>query len=331
VGFETPPITNLSCEDITDEWCEIEMWITLGSMYLGSLFYAIMISNISSIIFSMNFAARQYQEKSQQLNEYMRSKNLPAQLREKVRDYYALRYSEGKIFNEDAVMTDLSPALRREIMIFASRELFLKVPFFRDSGNGFISSLATSLQAVVTFQNDLILEEGTTGDSMYFISSGKVQIFVEEFFEDQSIEEFDELGNVISSRRGSTRSVGTLSADKTHNRVIPITTISQGCFFGEVALLLPVRRTASARAQTIAFLHTLTREALLSSLKDFPEIYQRLKEIATSRVKRITRRIKAGLQETHARDILLDRDIQDIQAAGLSKQSQIDRARGYRN
>lgn len=327
IGFETPPITNLNCSDLDDSWCAVEMWITLGSMYLGSVFYAIMISNISSIIFSMNMASRLYQEKTQQLNEYMRSKRLPPPLRDRVRDYFALRYSEGKIFNEEAIMKDLSPSLRRDIMIFTSRELFLKVPFFRDcTGNGFISSLATSLTPMVAFQDDIIIEEGTTGDSMFFISSGKILIYVEEFTkEDTPIPNSNSSSKRVPKPRGNS---STVSEDDSWlaPKLVPIASISAGSFFGEVSLVLPVRRTASAKATAVSILYMLDRDALLTALKDFPDIFSRLRDIATSRVRRVTKKLRARATQTasgHHRKttrLSLERDLQDVEAVALNKQ-----------
>jgi hypothetical protein len=83
--------------------------------------------------------------------------------------------------------------------------------------------------------------------------------------------------------------------------------------------MLPVRRTASVKAQTVTMLHVLDRERLLASLKDFPEIHQRLQEIATSRVKRITRRLNAGSAGETTSNFVLDRDLQDMAAGSLNK------------
>ncbi len=338
VGYETPPITNLSCTELNDAWCTVEMWVTLVCMYLGSVFYAIMISSISSIIFSMNFASRLYNEKSQQLNEYMRNKRLPPNLRTKVREYYALRYTEGKIFNEEAIMKDLSPALQKEIKIYTSRELFLKVPFFRESGSGFISSLAVCLVQMVAFENDILIEEGTTGDNMFFVSKGEVEIFVEDVLDVEaakagsSFRERVETKLALSPSKStvSTSFQGSLPTNTGENDVANrrrgstvIASVTEGCFFGEVALLLPVRRTASARSTTVSILYVLTKENLVNSLSDFPEIADRLQLIAESRVQRVTKLLKEVASRkvagTKAKFVLKksDIDLQDAQAQAL--------------
>lgn len=51
IGFETPPFTNVSCDALTD-WCTLEYWITLGCLYLGAIFYSLLISSVSSILHS---------------------------------------------------------------------------------------------------------------------------------------------------------------------------------------------------------------------------------------------------------------------------------------
>ena len=122
IGFETPPFTNVSCLT-TSKWCTIETWVTLLCLYIGTVFYALLISNTSTIIMQLNQAKRQFEEKLQAVNEYMRDKKLPSGLREKVRDYYHIQYSEGKIFDETGILAELAPSLRSEILRYAqSRE-----------------------------------------------------------------------------------------------------------------------------------------------------------------------------------------------------------------
>jgi len=293
VGYDVAPITNLGCTDLNDDWCAVEMWVTLASMYMGSIFYAIMISNISSIIFSMNYASRLFAEKSQQLNEYMKNKHLPGELRDKVRDYYSLRYADGKVFDENEIMKDLSPALQRQILIYNSKELFMKVPFFRNSGNGFNSSLASKLSPMLAFEMDVVIEQGTTGESMFFVFEGSVNIFVE----------------------------GLNGAPDTH-----IATVGEGCFFGEVSLLLPVRRTANVVAATTTTLHVLSKNALLASLIDFPDMETRLGDIAKIRLSKLTKRVKSNRDSKL--DGTLDKDYQDMRAValkGTNKVMQIQR------
>ena len=65
----------------------------------------------------------------------------------------------------------------------------------------------------------------------------------------------------------------------------PTRTHSQ--YFGEVSLLLGVRRTASARTKTQCMLYKISRERLLDVLQDFPEMAERMRKTAEGRVRRL--------------------------------------------
>jgi len=75
----------------TSASCVTESWIQLIELYMGNLYYAALISTISSIVLSMDMAGRMYEEKLQQINEYMRNKKLPPEMRDNVRDFYQVR------------------------------------------------------------------------------------------------------------------------------------------------------------------------------------------------------------------------------------------------
>ena len=96
LGFETPPVINTSC-DTTDEWCTIEHWISLICLYIGSVYYALVISNLSFIVGNMNRGKSALRDKIWTVNEYMRSKKTPASLRDKVRGFYKIQFGEGKM------------------------------------------------------------------------------------------------------------------------------------------------------------------------------------------------------------------------------------------
>ena len=93
---------------------------------------------------------RSAQDKILHVNEYMRDKKLPSILREKVRDYFHIQYSEGKIFDESGILAELAPSLRQEILRFNTKELYLKVPVFASSPFSFTAKLASVIRPEVS-------------------------------------------------------------------------------------------------------------------------------------------------------------------------------------
>lgn len=178
IGFETPPFTNASC-DTASHWCGIEHWITLACLYLGAVFYSLLISSISAVLQTASLASRQFEEKLTVIDDYMRSKKLPATMREKVKDYFHLQHANGKLYNEAEILDMVTPILRREIKQFNGRDVTTKVPIFNSVANKeFAEEMTTAIEPTIAFDNEVIMREKTTGDEMYFINSGVIEIFV---------------------------------------------------------------------------------------------------------------------------------------------------------
>ena len=59
IGYDAPA-TSQTCME-TSDWCAVESWLTLAGLYLGSIFYAILISDISSIVVAMGVARQRFE------------------------------------------------------------------------------------------------------------------------------------------------------------------------------------------------------------------------------------------------------------------------------
>lgn len=113
------------------------------------------------------------------IDEYMRSKKLPTAMKEKMKDYFYLRFANGKIQNESEVLDLLSPVLRREIKQYNSKEILKKIPLLSNpASRDFAQDIACVIEAMIVFPNEVIIREGTMGDGMFFISSGVVEIYL---------------------------------------------------------------------------------------------------------------------------------------------------------
>ncbi|KAL3808213.1 hypothetical protein ACHAXA_006316 [Cyclostephanos tholiformis] len=251
IGFQTPPFTNASCDTLT-EWCAIENWTTLGCLYVGAIFYSILISNISSIQQAASQSSRQFDEQLQQIDEYMRINKLPAALREKTKDYFYLKFSNGRVLNEAEILDQLSPVLKRDIKHFIGRDICKKIPLLSNpTHKDFAQAIACVIEPAIVFANEVIMREGTIGDEIFFILSGVVEIYVAAF------------------------------------KFTSYNAVGDGCYFGDVSVLLGVRRTASAKSTTQCTLYRLQKAHLLSLLADYPAIEMKMMSVAQSRRRRL--------------------------------------------
>ncbi|XP_067832114.1 potassium/sodium hyperpolarization-activated cyclic nucleotide-gated channel 4-like [Heptranchias perlo] len=88
-----------------------DVWLTMLSMIVGATCYAMFIGHATALIQSLDSSRRQYQEKYKQVEQYMSFHKLPAEMRQRIHEYYEHRY-QGKMFDEENILGELSEPLR---------------------------------------------------------------------------------------------------------------------------------------------------------------------------------------------------------------------------
>ncbi|KPM09758.1 potassium/sodium hyperpolarization-activated cyclic nucleotide-gated channel 4-like protein [Sarcoptes scabiei] len=226
----------------------IDMWLTLLSMISGATCYALFLGHTTNLIQSLDSSRRQYREKLKQVEEYMAYRKLPRDLRVRIGDYFEHRY-QGKFFNEDTILDELSERLREDVINYNCRALVASVPFFTNADTDFVNSIVTRLKYEVFQPGDVIIKEGTIGNKMYFIQEGIVDIVMIT-------------GEVATS-------------------------LSDGSYFGEICLLTNTRRVASVRAETYCNLFSLSVEHFNAVLDMYPLMRRTMESIAAERLNKI--------------------------------------------
>ena len=197
IGFQEPPLMMSHCMVIDDmtgqvsEWCQIESWTTLLFLYVGCFFYAILISEVSSIVIQLNRIRNAYESRLQNANEYMSAKKLPYEIRDKVREYYHMQFEKGMLYDETEILRQLPASIRRDILNHNSSELVRIVPVLntadKDESSQFTTQIAACIKPTVAFAQEVIFEENTTGEEMYFIYSGVVEIVSKHYHRNKGI------------------------------------------------------------------------------------------------------------------------------------------------
>ncbi|TWW67465.1 Potassium/sodium hyperpolarization-activated cyclic nucleotide-gated channel 4 [Takifugu flavidus] len=152
-----------------------DVWLTILSMIVGATCYAMFVGHATALIQSLDSSRRQYQEKYKQVEQYMSFHKLPADMRQRIHDYYEHRY-QGKMFDEESILGELNEPLREEIINFNCRKLVASMPLFANADPNFVTSMLTKLRFEVFQPGDYIIREGTIGKKMYFIQHGVVSV-----------------------------------------------------------------------------------------------------------------------------------------------------------
>ncbi|XP_038044922.1 potassium/sodium hyperpolarization-activated cyclic nucleotide-gated channel 4-like [Patiria miniata] len=225
----------------------IEMWAATISIMLGATFYALFVGQMATLMLSIDASGRIYNEKINQVKEYMRYRKVPSSTQKRVLEYYEHRY-QRKYFDEDTILREQNDPIRREITQHRLRSLVRKVDFLNQGSPEFVLDVIEKLTFEVYLSDDVIITAGRLGNVMYFIEHGTVSIEVEG------------------------RTVGTLH---------------DGDHFGEIALLIDERRVASVIAKTTCDIYSLNRENFDKVLTEYPNMRKMMAAVAKERLQKI--------------------------------------------
>lgn len=240
-------IATVGYGDITpDRTNPLQLIYTMVVMILGVGVYGYLIGNIASIIANLDIARSHHQEKMQKLTAFMRYRKLPEPIQTRIRDYYNYLWESRRGYDEVSVVGDLPESLRADVSLHLNKEVLEKVPMFRGGSAEFIRELVMELRPYICVPGDFVFRKGEFGDRMYFISKGSVEVVAPDGEEVYAF-------------------------------------LSEGSFFGEMALVFDQPRTASARAADFCDLYYLDKTGFDRVLGRFPEFKRHVVEYAEMR------------------------------------------------
>ncbi|KAI9203024.1 cyclic nucleotide-binding-like protein [Polychytrium aggregatum] len=228
----------------------VQQCIFISFVVFASLLYASIIATLFSFV-GFDGSARLYRQKMDTVNEYLRYKQVPEVLRQRVRDFYYVKY-KGKYFDEVGLLSELNVPIIRDIALWNCSDLISKVDFLsRHENDGrdnlFSWQIAMALVPCYFVKDEDIFIAGEEGDSMYFIETGECEVIV----------------NGVS-----------------------VTRLKEGSFFGELSLISGGRRTATVRAAKHCVLYRLAKDDFNEILIEYEDVRRRIQLIYQDRLKR---------------------------------------------
>lgn len=214
--------------------------------FLGAGMYGLIIGNIANLIAHIDIAKTQHTEKMEKLNTFLRYRDIPQDLSRKINSYFDYLWQTRRGYDESSVLAELPSSLKTWVSLFLNKDIIEKVPIFEGASDEFIKETIMNLKPVVYTPGDYIVTAGELGFDMFFISKGSVDVV---------------------SADGST----------------VYATLTDGHFFGEIALLLSMPRTASIIAKGYCDLYSLDKETFERILGRYPSFAETIKELAETR------------------------------------------------
>jgi hypothetical protein len=224
----------------------LQIIYTIAVMVFGVGMYGFIIGNVATLIANLDVARANYQDKMEEINEFLRAKQVPSGLQARVRDYYAYLWETRKSVSSVSLTEELPHTLAMEIQLFVNRAILEKVTLFKNASEIFIREIVRLLDPMVFLPDDYIIRQGEFGDCMYFLSIGDVEVLVNG---------------------------------------VRVASLGQGSPFGETALIQGEKRMASVRALSYCDVYKLSKDDFDALRGRYPDFDAQVKKVVEARLK----------------------------------------------
>ncbi|XP_039993402.1 potassium voltage-gated channel subfamily H member 5 isoform X3 [Xiphias gladius] len=207
-----------------------EKIFSVAMMMVGSLLYATIFGNVTTIFQQMYANTNRYHEMLNNVRDFLKLYQVPKGLSERVMDYIVSTWSMSKGIDTEKVLSICPKDMRADICVHLNRKVFNEHPAFRLASDGCLRSLAVEFQTIHCAPGDLIFHAGESVDTLCFVVSGSLEVIQD-----------DEVIAILGK--------GDVFGDVFWKE----TTLAHAC--------------ANVRALTYCDLHVIKREALLKVLE----------------------------------------------------------------
>ncbi|XP_011149636.1 potassium/sodium hyperpolarization-activated cyclic nucleotide-gated channel 1 [Harpegnathos saltator] len=209
---------------------------------LGSLSFIYLLARFSQLLTTFHSTSKRHLKLTQQLRQYMKHKELPYFLQQRLLTYYNFHNRKG-LERDKQIIKYVSPCLREKILLHNYTSLLNNVELFRHLPQIVVTQLAGALHSEILITNDVLIKAGTRGDALHIIASGTVAIF-------------NNIGKEICH-------------------------LEDGAYFGEIALVMEDEwRIASVVAVENCEVHVLSRVSFQRILMPYPDLLNHLRNVA---------------------------------------------------
>ncbi|KAJ3265532.1 hypothetical protein HDU77_004798 [Chytriomyces hyalinus] len=226
----------------------VEQICTLCFSVIGALLYASLIALLASTAMCYDVPAKVFRQKLAALEDYLAWRNLDRATSKKLVDYFHFKY-QGRYFEEQSVLADMNESLQMELSLMHCKRYIEKVPFMnRNCADGrddlFMGKIANALVSAFYLPGDVIVHQGERCTEMFFIQSGRVNLMQDGILEDS---------------------------------------LSDGNYFGDVALIVNAPSTFTARATAATSIYRLSAADFNSILLEFEDVKKQVDRIYEER------------------------------------------------
>ncbi|KAF6149092.1 hypothetical protein GIB67_018670 [Kingdonia uniflora] len=142
---------------------------------VGLVLFAHLIGNMQTYLQSITVRLEEWRLKRRDTEEWMRHRQLPQDIRERVRRFVQYKWLATRGVNEEAILYALPTDLRRDIQRHLCLDLVRRVPFFSQMDDQLLDAICERLVSSLCTEGTYIVCEGDPIAEMLFIIRGRLE------------------------------------------------------------------------------------------------------------------------------------------------------------
>ncbi|KAL3574209.1 hypothetical protein D5086_024822 [Populus alba] len=142
---------------------------------IGLVLSAQLIGNMQTNLQSMTVRVEEWRIKRRDTEEWMRHRQLPPDLQERVRRFVQHKWLATRGVHEESILHSLPLDLRREIQRHLSLALVRRVPFFSQMDDQLLDAICERLVSSLSTEGTYIVREGDPVNEMLFVIRGQLE------------------------------------------------------------------------------------------------------------------------------------------------------------
>ncbi|CAL5421840.1 unnamed protein product [Camellia sinensis] len=142
---------------------------------LGLVLFAHLIGNMQTYLQSLTMRLEEWRLKQRDTEEWMRHRQLPQDLQERVRHFGQYKWLATRGVDEESILQALPTDLRKDIQRHLCVDLVRRVPFFSQVEDQLLDAICKHLVSSLSTQGTYIVREGDPVTEMLFIIRGRLE------------------------------------------------------------------------------------------------------------------------------------------------------------
>ncbi|MFQ6630543.1 hypothetical protein Gotur_009363 [Gossypium turneri] len=157
----------------TSHWLEVMFSICI--VLAGLMLFTLLIGNIQVFLHAVMAKKRKMQLRCRDMEWWMKRRQLPSRLRQRVRHYERQKWATLGGEDEMELIKDLPEGLRRDIKRFLCLDLIKKVPLFHNLNDLILDNICDRVKPLVFSKDEKIIREGDPVQRMVFVVRGRIK------------------------------------------------------------------------------------------------------------------------------------------------------------